>query len=148
MIFQSLQDIHFYNIHASCYGFVIWVFSHKKDKDGVIVFKSIVHNVEGFKGDRHAKRNHNHYRKANDIVVFGEQKQRRPFTRVGCNARIVFKCNKNRKYLVFHFIDAHLHALATPSPWTHLKTSMNISLVHKKFIVENNRANQGLIGSF
>ncbi|KAJ8421689.1 LOW QUALITY PROTEIN: hypothetical protein Cgig2_009481 [Carnegiea gigantea] len=70
-------------------------------------------------------------------------KQRRVETREGCNARIVMSSMIDGQFEVCTFHAGHVHPLVTPSRRQFLRSSRNISSIHKDFICKYGRANVG-----
>ncbi|KAL2931278.1 Protein FAR1-RELATED SEQUENCE 5 [Bienertia sinuspersici] len=127
MKFDTLQQgITFYENYARVFDFNTRLSSTKKRKsDGKILLKYCVCSKEGF---RETPRLH------------AECKKKRPITRMGCKARLTLKLiNDQDNYVSFH--EGHTHALTTPNSAHHNKLSRNLTLTHKKYIMDNSRAN-------
>ncbi|KAL2894270.1 Protein FAR1-RELATED SEQUENCE 5 [Bienertia sinuspersici] len=129
MKFDTLQQgITFYENYAIISGFDTRLSSIKKRKyDGKILLKYYVCSKEGF---RETPRLH------------AECKKKRPIIRMGCKARLTLKLiNDQDNYVIFSFHEGHTHALNTPNSAHHKKQYRNLTLAHKKNIMDNSRAN-------
>ncbi|KAL2905262.1 Protein FAR1-RELATED SEQUENCE 5 [Bienertia sinuspersici] len=129
MKFNTLQQgISFYENYARLSGFDTRLSSTKKRKsDGKILLKYCVCSKEDF---RETPRLH------------AKCKKKRPITRMGCKARLTLKViNDQDNYVIFSFHEGHTHALTTPNSAHHTKQSKNLTLAHKKYIMDNSRAN-------
>ncbi|KAL2937037.1 Protein FAR1-RELATED SEQUENCE 5 [Bienertia sinuspersici] len=129
MKFDTLQQgITFYENYARISGFDTRLYSTKKRKsNGKISLKYCVCNKEGF-------------RETPRIHV--ECKKKRLITRMGCKARLTLQLNNDQdNYVIFLFHEGHTHALTTPNSTHHTKQSRNLTLAHKKYIMDNSRAN-------
>ncbi|KAL2933920.1 Protein FAR1-RELATED SEQUENCE 5, partial [Bienertia sinuspersici] len=136
MKFDTLQQgINFYENYARVSGFDTQLFSTKKRKsNGKISLKYCVCNKEGF---RETPRLH------------ADCKKKRPITRLGCKTRITLKLiNDQDNYVIFYFHEGHTHPLTTPNSAHHTKQSRNLTLAHKKYIMDNSRANIGATKSY
>ncbi|KAL2924977.1 Protein FAR1-RELATED SEQUENCE 5 [Bienertia sinuspersici] len=136
MKFDTLQQgISFYENYARVSGFDTRLYSTKKRKsDGKISLKYFVCNKEGFRETKRRQSN---------------CKKKRPLTRMGCNARITLKLiNDQDNYIIFSFHEGHTHPLTTPNSAHHTKHSRNLTLAHKKYIMDNSRANIGATKSY
>ncbi|KAL2900303.1 Protein FAR1-RELATED SEQUENCE 5, partial [Bienertia sinuspersici] len=134
--FDTLQQgISFYENYARVSGFETRLYSTKKRKsDGKISLKYCVCNKEGFRETPRLQSN---------------SKKKRPITRMGCNARITLKLiNDQDNYIIFSFHEGHTHPLTTPNSAHHSKQSRNLTLAHKKYIMDNSRANIGATKSY
>ncbi|KAL2922832.1 Protein FAR1-RELATED SEQUENCE 5, partial [Bienertia sinuspersici] len=134
--FDTLQQgISFYENYARVSGFETRLYSTKKRKsDGKISLKYCVCNKEGFRETPRLQSN---------------CKKKRPITRMGCNARITLKLiNDQDNYIIFSFHEGHTHPLTTPNSAHHSKQSRNLTLAHKKYIMDNSRANIGATKSY
>ncbi|KAL2897692.1 Protein FAR1-RELATED SEQUENCE 5, partial [Bienertia sinuspersici] len=134
--FDTLQQgISFYENYARVSGFDTRLYSTKKRKsDGKISLKYCVCNKEGFRETPRLQSN---------------CKKKRPITRMGCNARITLKLiNDQDNYIIFSFHEGHTHPLTTPNSAHHSKQSRNLTLTHKKYIMDNSRANIGATKSY
>ncbi|KAL2904133.1 Protein FAR1-RELATED SEQUENCE 5, partial [Bienertia sinuspersici] len=129
------QGITFYENYARISGFDTRLPSTKKRKsDGKILVKYYVCSKEGF---RETPRLH------------AECKKKRPITRMGCKAKLTLKLvNDQDNYEIFSFHEGHTHALTTPNSAHHTKQSRNLTLAHKKYIMDNSHANIGAIKSY
>ncbi|KAL2901299.1 Protein FAR1-RELATED SEQUENCE 5 [Bienertia sinuspersici] len=126
--FDTLQQgITFYENYARISGFNTRLYSPKKRKyDGKIYLKYCVCNKQGF---RETPR------------INTECKKKRPITRIGCKARLTLKLINDQTIMYnFSFHEGHTHALTTPNS-PHTKQSRNLTLAHKKYIMDNSRAN-------
>ncbi|KAL2931300.1 Protein FAR1-RELATED SEQUENCE 5 [Bienertia sinuspersici] len=129
MKFDTLQQgISFYENYVRVSGFDTRLYSTKKRKsDGKISLKYCVCNKEGF---RETPRLH------------AECKKKRPITRMGCKARMTLKLiNDQVNYVIFSFHEGHTHPITTPNSAHYTKQSRNLTLAHKKYIMDNSRAN-------
>ncbi|KAL2934543.1 Protein FAR1-RELATED SEQUENCE 5 [Bienertia sinuspersici] len=136
MKFATLQQrITFYENYATVSGFNTRLYSTKKKKyDGIISLKYCVYNKEGFRETPRFQSN---------------SKKKRPITRMGCNARITLKLiNDQDNYIIFSFHEGHTHPLTTPNSAHHTKQSRNLTLAHKKYIMDNSCANIGATKSY
>ncbi|KAL2934516.1 Protein FAR1-RELATED SEQUENCE 5 [Bienertia sinuspersici] len=136
MKFDTLQQgITFYENYARISDFGTHLSSTKKRKsDGKILVKYCVFSKEGF---RETPRIHT------------ECKKKRPITRMGCKAKLTLKLiNDQDNYEIFSFHKCHIHALTTPNSAHHTKQSRNLTLAHKKYIMDNSRANIGATKSY
>ncbi|KAL2922404.1 Protein FAR1-RELATED SEQUENCE 5, partial [Bienertia sinuspersici] len=134
--FDTLQQgISFCENYARVSGFETRLYSTKKRKsDGKISLKYCVCNKEGFRETPRLQSN---------------SKKKRPITRMGCNARITLKLiNDQDNYIIFSFHEGHTHPLTTPNSAHHSKQSRNLTLAHKKYIMDNSRANIGATKSY
>ncbi|KAL2943427.1 Protein FAR1-RELATED SEQUENCE 5 [Bienertia sinuspersici] len=131
MKFDILQQgISFYENYVRLSGFGTHLYSTKKRKsDGKILLKYCVCNKEGF---RETPRLH------------AECKKKRLITRMGCKPSLtLILINDQDNYVIFSFHESHTHALTTPNSAHHTKQSRNLTLAHKKYIMDNSRANIG-----
>ncbi|KAL2937891.1 Protein FAR1-RELATED SEQUENCE 5 [Bienertia sinuspersici] len=136
MKFDTLQQgISFYENYGRVSGFDTRLYSTKKKKsDGKISLKYCVCNKEGFRETPRLQSN---------------CKKKRPITRMGCNARITLKLiNDQHNYIIFSFHEGHTHPLTTPNSSHHTKQSRNLTLAHRKYIMDNSRANIGATKSY
>ncbi|KAL2900496.1 Protein FAR1-RELATED SEQUENCE 5 [Bienertia sinuspersici] len=136
MKFDTLQQAtSFYENYARVSGFDTLLYSVKiRKSDGKISLKYCVCNKEGF---RETPRLH------------VECKKKRPIARMGCKARITLKLiNDQDNYVIFSFHEGHTHPLTTPNSAHHIKQSRNITLAHKKYIMDNSCANIGATKSY
>ncbi|KAL2894045.1 Protein FAR1-RELATED SEQUENCE 5, partial [Bienertia sinuspersici] len=134
--FDTLQQgISFYENYARLSGFDTRLYSTKKTKsDGKISLKYCVCNKEGFRETPRLQSN---------------CKKKRPITRMGCNARITLKLiNDQDNYIIFSLHEGHTHPLTTPNSAHHTKQSRNLTLAHKKYIMDNSCANIGATKSY
>ncbi|KAL2903865.1 Protein FAR1-RELATED SEQUENCE 5 [Bienertia sinuspersici] len=131
----SQQGITFYENYARIFGFNTRLYSTKKRKsDGKISLKYYICNKEGF---RETPRIH------------AECKKKRPITRTGYKARLALKLiNDQDNNEIFSFHEGHTHALTTPNSSHHTKQSKNLTLAHKKYIIDSCRANIGATKSY
>ncbi|KAL2922480.1 Protein FAR1-RELATED SEQUENCE 5 [Bienertia sinuspersici] len=136
MKFDTLQQrISFYENYARLSDFDTRLYSTKKRKsDRKILLKYCVCDKEGL---RETPR------------LYAECKQKRPITRMGCKARLTLKLiNYKDNYVIFSFHEGHTHALTTPNSAHHTKQSRNLTLAHKKYIMDNSRADIGATKSY
>ncbi|KAL2942444.1 Protein FAR1-RELATED SEQUENCE 5 [Bienertia sinuspersici] len=136
MKFDTLQQgISFYENCARVSGFDTRLYSTKKRKsDGKISLNLCVCNKEGIRETPRLQSN---------------CKKKRPITRMGCNARITLKLiNDQDNYIIFSFHEGHTHPLTTPNSAHHIKQSRNLTLAHKKYIMDNSHANIGATKSY
>lgn len=108
MDFSSEEEAcEFYSKYARIRGFSPRKDDVYKDDDGKIISRQVVCNRAG---QRHQKHMHNS----------GRRKQPKPITRVGCLARIRFRCfSSSKRWKVVFFCDEHNHPL-TPYKHVHL----------------------------
>ena len=100
-VFDTPDDAYeFYNRYALLHGFGIRIYSTYKNKITKEHYRKIyVCNKEGYKD-----------------LKSGDVKKRRRDLRTGCTARIRISLNKDKKWFVDYFDDAHNHELIiTPS---------------------------------
>ncbi|KAL2938566.1 Protein FAR1-RELATED SEQUENCE 5 [Bienertia sinuspersici] len=136
MKFATLQQrITFYENYTRKSGFDTHLYSTKKRKsDGKISLTYCVCNKECFR---------------ETTRIHAECKNKRPITRMGCKARMTLKLiNDQDNYVIFSFHDGHTHALTTPNSSHHTKQFRNLTLAHKKYIMDNSRANIGATKSY
>ncbi|KAL2930829.1 Protein FAR1-RELATED SEQUENCE 5 [Bienertia sinuspersici] len=136
MKFDTVQQgISLYENYARVSDFDTRLYSTKKSKsDGKISLKYCVCNKEGFRETPRLQSN---------------CKKKRPIARMGCNARITLKqINDQDNYIIFSFYEGHTHPLTTPNSAHHTKQSRNLTLAHKKYIMDNSRANIGATKSY
>ncbi|KAL2934670.1 Protein FAR1-RELATED SEQUENCE 5 [Bienertia sinuspersici] len=136
MKFDTLQqEITFYENYARICGCDTRLSLTKKRKsDGKILVKYGVCSKEAF---RETPRLH------------AECKKKRPVTKMGCKAKLTLKLiNDQDNYEIFSFHEGHIHALTTPNSAHHTKQPRNLTLAHKKYIMDNSRANIGATKSY
>ncbi|KAJ1404438.1 FAR1 DNA-binding domain [Sesbania bispinosa] len=126
MVFDTLEEGEdFYKRYAHATGFSICKSSETKDKNGM-KWKYFLCSKQGFKVERN---------KAIAELLVDEKKmpktRRRKLTREGCDAKIVFKRTMEEKYEVVRFHEVHTHVLATPRKKQFLRSSREVSNVHK-----------------
>ncbi|KAL2906086.1 Protein FAR1-RELATED SEQUENCE 5 [Bienertia sinuspersici] len=129
MKFDTLQQgITFYENYARISGFDTRLSSTKKRKpDGKILVKYCVYSKQGFKETPR---------------LHAESIKKRPITKMGCKAKLTLKLiNDQDNYETFSFHEGHTHALTTPNSGHHTKHSRNLTLSHKKYIMDNSRVN-------
>ncbi|KAK9667988.1 hypothetical protein RND81_13G026600 [Saponaria officinalis] len=126
--FATLDEgLAFYKDYAKICGFTSRLDSSKTNK-GVVTHKQCVCNKQGESKHEGLKR-------------------KRAVTRVGCEAKINFIRLGTGEYEIYEFVEYHTHPMVTPDTMIHLKSSMNLNLVHKKMIMDNSRINQGPVKS-
>ncbi|KAH9617375.1 hypothetical protein KSS87_013463 [Heliosperma pusillum] len=124
MVFDKLElGIGFYEAYAKECGFVSRLGSQKISKD-VVTHKACLCN------------------KAGECEAKGT-KQRRQRTRISCPARVNFKRIPSGQYQIYAFVEGHNHMPQTPLTMVHLTQTRELNIVHKKFIVDNAKVNQG-----
>ncbi|KAL2934497.1 Protein FAR1-RELATED SEQUENCE 5 [Bienertia sinuspersici] len=136
MKFDTLQQgITFYENYARISVFDTRLSSTKKRKlDGKILLKYRVCSKEGF---RETPRLH------------VECKKKRPIIRMGCKAKLTLTIiNDQDNYEIFSFHEGHTYSLIAPNSPHHTKQSRNLTLAHKKYIMDNSRANIGATKSY
>ncbi|XP_019161025.1 PREDICTED: protein FAR1-RELATED SEQUENCE 2-like [Ipomoea nil] len=75
-------------------------------------------------------------------------RRRRPSTRVGCMARIVFKRDSAGMYVVMTFEEEHTHCLYEESYKPFLKVNRKLDVGHQQFITNCSKVNVGASKSF
>ncbi|KAL2922991.1 Protein FAR1-RELATED SEQUENCE 5, partial [Bienertia sinuspersici] len=136
MRFNILQQgISFYENYARVSGFHTRLYSTKRRKsDEKISLKYCVCNKEGFRETPRLQSN---------------SKKKRPITTMGCNASITIKLiDDQENYVIFSFHEGYTQPLTTPNSAHHTKQSRNLTLAHKKYIMDNSRANIGATKSY
>ncbi|KAL2901962.1 Protein FAR1-RELATED SEQUENCE 5 [Bienertia sinuspersici] len=129
MKFDTLQQgITFYENYARISSFDTHLSSTKKRKsNGKILLKYCVYSTEGFR---------------ETPKLHAECKKKRPIIRMGCKARLTLKLiNDQDNYEIFSFHEGHTQTLTTPNSSHHTKQSRNLTLAHKKYIMDNSPAN-------
>ncbi|KAL2930166.1 Protein FAR1-RELATED SEQUENCE 5 [Bienertia sinuspersici] len=129
------QEISFYENYARVSGFDTRLYSTKKRRsDGKISLKCCACYKEGFRETPRLQSN---------------CKKKRPIARMRYNARITPKLiNDQDNYIIFSFHEGHTHSLTTPNSAHHIKQSRNLTLAHKKYIMDNSHANIGATKSY
>ncbi|XP_019154334.1 PREDICTED: putative protein FAR1-RELATED SEQUENCE 10 [Ipomoea nil] len=140
-LFKNLDDgIEFYMKYASIAGFDVRRSSDKKNRYGAILRKKMVCSREGFKETKTTGP------AVSDAPT--KARRRRPSTRVGCMARIVFKQDKAGRYVVTTFEEAHTHCLCEESYKPFLKVNRKLDVGHQQFITNCSKVNVGASKSF
>ncbi|CAL5417007.1 unnamed protein product [Camellia sinensis] len=100
MEFESAEDAReFYEMYGRCVGFTIRNNRTRRSlKDNSVIGREFVCSKEGFRADKHAKRE-------NRILPL------RPATREGCNAMLRIAAKDKGKWVVYGFVKEHNHEL-------------------------------------
>ncbi|XP_065855046.1 protein FAR1-RELATED SEQUENCE 5-like [Euphorbia lathyris] len=80
--------------------------------------------------------------------IEGHIPRRRLITRVGCQAQIVLKYCNDGKYIVFRLKEKHTHPLYSPRCMKFQKQGRNLTILHKKMIVDNSKMNVGPVRTY
>ena len=146
MRFQNIENtLAFYKRYANCVGFSVRKSSTTKNKSGKI-WKVFVFSKQGYREPRKTPPQSavalaNAISRARENVEERRVKRRRVETREGCNARMVGSSMNDCQFEVCTFHTGHVHPLVTPSRRQFLRSSRNISPIHKDFICKYGRAN-------
>ncbi|KAK9690421.1 hypothetical protein RND81_09G126900 [Saponaria officinalis] len=139
MEFDALEDdIQFYCIYAIACGFDIRKFSQKRFRDQTIRTKVLLCHREGFGESKKTKNmvsmEPNERSKKQDRVT--------TIRRFGCRAMIKLVFNSG-KYVIDQFREGHNHPLVLVKNREFQKLSRNLTLYHKKTIINNSKVNIG-----
>ncbi|XP_048503259.2 protein FAR1-RELATED SEQUENCE 5-like [Beta vulgaris subsp. vulgaris] len=145
MKFDSLEEgIKFYDAYALHCGFNTRKSTTNKNKSGVVAIKYCLCNKAGFKEKRKTK-NEDKPKEQEDGKA---TTRKRLVTRVGCKAQLVLKIREEGGYFVKNFYEGHTHPLYTPSCRKFQKQGRKMTILHKKFVVDNSKLNIGPTKSF
>ncbi|XP_048503104.1 protein FAR1-RELATED SEQUENCE 5-like [Beta vulgaris subsp. vulgaris] len=145
MKFDTLEEgIKFYDAYALHCGFNTRKSTTNKNKSGVVAIKYCLCNKAGFKEKRKTK-NEDKPKEQEDGKA---TTRKRLVTRVGCKAQLVLKIREEGGYFVKNFYEGHTHPLYTPSCRKFQKQGRKMTILHKKFVVDNSKLNIGPTKSF
>ncbi|KAK9756855.1 hypothetical protein RND81_01G125000 [Saponaria officinalis] len=144
--FSTLKDgINFYGVYAAACGFDPRLYTQKRFHGGVIKSKLIVCNREGYRCDKQKVVLDSPEEIDANIKPYDPKKTK--ITRIGCPAMIKFRFNGNG-YVVVQFREGHNHRLSSLRNKQFQKISRNLSLFHKKTIIDHSKVNIGPTRTF
>ncbi|KAK9688859.1 hypothetical protein RND81_09G016500 [Saponaria officinalis] len=154
MFFNTMKDgLEFYRIYALACGFDVRLYTSGTLNRGAVTLKSIVCNRQGFRDiNRQRRVAHTTLCEVGSSNREAQQpkKQRQPkkkkLRRCGCQAKMRLRSCEKRGFIVDQLI--HNHALYSVKNREFQKLSRNLSLYHKKTIIDHSKVNIGPTKSF